>query len=130
MEEATMKIKSNLSLMIAILTVLAFLPAGRLAVLPSSAAAAQDLPTDPVTVDVWWWGETEAPGSEKWLVAAQKAYSEQHPNVTFTNNLLSTDALLPSYEAAGQAKEGPTIMYLWGGIYTMDAVWKGWIVPI
>ena len=21
-------------------------------------------------------------------------------------------------------------MYLWGGIYTMDAVWKGWIVPI
>ncbi len=44
-----MKIKSNLSLMIAILTVLAFLPAGRLAVLPSSAAAAQDLPTDPVT---------------------------------------------------------------------------------
>jgi raffinose/stachyose/melibiose transport system substrate-binding protein len=130
MEEATMKIKSNLSLMIATLTVLAFLPAGRLAVLPSSAAAAQDLPTDPVTVDVWWWGETEAPGSEKWLLAAQKAYSEQHPNVTFTNNLLSTDALLPSYEAAGQAKEGPTIMYLWGGIYTMDAVWKGWIVPI
>ena len=63
-------------------------------------------------------------------MAAQKAYSEQHPNVTFTNNLLSTDALLPSYEAAGQAKEGPTIMYLWGGIYTMDAVWKGWIVPI
>ena len=38
--------------------------------------------------------------------------------------------MLPSYEAAGQAQEGPTIMYLWGGIYTMDAVWKGWIVPI
>ena len=54
----------------------------------------------------------------------------RHPNVTFTNNLLSTDALLPTYEAAGQAKQGPTIMYLWGGIYTMDAVWKGWIVPI
>ncbi|MFL6111193.1 MAG: ABC transporter substrate-binding protein, partial [Catenulispora sp.] len=26
--------------------------------------------------------------------------------------------------------QGPTIMYLWGGIYTMGAVWKGWIVPI
>ena len=96
----------------------------------TTSAAAQDLPTDPVEIEVWWWGETEAPGSEAWLQAAQAAYSEQHPNVTFTNNLLSTDALLPSYEAAGQAGEGPTIMYLWGGIYTMDAVWKEWIVPI
>jgi raffinose/stachyose/melibiose transport system substrate-binding protein len=98
--------------------------------LASSTALAQDLPTDPVTIDVWWWGETEAPGSEAWLEAAQKAYTELHPNVTFTNNLLALDALLPSYEAAGQAQEGPTIMYLWGGFYTMDAVWKGWIVPI
>ena len=125
-----MKIKRSFGLMIALLTLLAFLPAGRLAVSPSPAAAAQDLPTDPVTIDVWWWGETEAPGSEGWLEAAQAAYSAEHPNVTFTNNLLSVDALLPSYEAAGQAQEGPTIMYLWGGIYTMDAVWKGWIVPI
>ncbi len=96
----------------------------------TAATAAQDLPTDPVTIDFWWWGETEAPGSEAWLEAAQAAYVEQHPNVTFTNNLLALDALLPTYEAAGQAQEGPTIMYLWGGIYTMDAVWKGWIVPI
>jgi multiple sugar transport system substrate-binding protein len=108
---------------------LAILPAGRLAVSPSPVAA-QALPTGPVQIDVWWWGETEAPGSQTWLEAAQKAYSADHPNVTFKNNLLSTDALLPSYEAAGQAKQGPTIMYLWGGIYTMDAVWKGWIVPI
>jgi raffinose/stachyose/melibiose transport system substrate-binding protein len=124
-----MKIKISPNLIVAILTLLAFLPAGRLAGWPSPAAA-QDLPTDPVTIDVWWWGETEAPGSEAWLEAAQAAYSAEHPNVTFTNNLLSVDALLPSYEAAGQAQEGPTIMYLWGGIYTMDAVWKGWIVPI
>ena len=124
-----MKIKVSLSLIVVILTLLAFLPAGRLTDWPSPAAA-QDLPTDPVTIDVWWWGETEAPGSEAWLDAAQKAYTELHPNVTFTNNLLALDALLPSYEAAGQAQEGPTIMYLWGGFYTMDAVWKGWIVPI
>ncbi|MFN8593346.1 MAG: extracellular solute-binding protein [Thermomicrobiales bacterium] len=108
-----------------------------LSILPVSAkfgspdpVLAQDVPTGPVDIEVWWWGETEAPGSEKWLKAAQEAYSKEHPNVTFTNNLLSVDALLPSYEAAGQAKEGPTIMYLWGGIYTMDAVWKDWIVPI
>ena len=95
-------------------------------------AAAQDaaLPSGPVQIGFWWWGETEAPGSEEWLKAAQAAYSEAHPNVTFENNLLSTDALLPSYEAAGQARQGPTIMYLWGGIYTMDPVWKQWILPI
>jgi multiple sugar transport system substrate-binding protein len=122
-----MTFKVRVGLVLALLA-LAFLPAGRLAGSPTLAA--QDLPTGPVQIDIWWWGETEAPGSEAWLKAAEAAYSEAHPNVTFTNNLLSTDALLPSYEAAGQAKEGPTIMYLWGGIYTMDAVWKGWIVPI
>ena len=125
-----MKIKIRLGLTRSLLALLLrLLPAGRLTDSPAPAAA-QDLPTDPVTIDVWWWGETEAPGSEAWLEAAQAAYSEQHPNVTFTNNLLALDALLPSYEAAGQAQEGPTIMYLWGGFYTMDAVWKGWIVPI
>jgi raffinose/stachyose/melibiose transport system substrate-binding protein len=97
---------------------------------PIGVARAQELPTDPVDIEIWWWGETEAPGSEAWLKAAQEAYTAEHPNVTFTNNLLSVDALLPSYEAAGQARSGPTIMYLWGGIYTMDAVWKEWIVPI
>ena len=95
-------------------------------------AAAQEaaLPTGPVQIDFWWWGETEAPGSEAWLEAAQAAYIETRPNVTFENNLLSTDTLLPSYEAAGAARQGPTIMYLWGGIYTMDPAWKDWIVPI
>ncbi len=97
---------------------------------PAMRVAAQSLPTGPVAIEVWWWGETEAPGSQKWLEAAEAAYTKQHPNVTFKNNLLSTDALLPTYEAAGKAKQGPTIMYLWGGIYTMDAVWKGWLVPI
>jgi raffinose/stachyose/melibiose transport system substrate-binding protein len=128
-EDALMNIRIRLSLTVAlVLLVLPLLTThdSRL----TTSAAAQDLPTDPVTIDVWWWGETEAPGSEAWLEAAQEAYTELHPNVTFTNNLLALDALLPSYEAAGQAQEGPTIMYLWGGFYTMDAVWKGWIVPI
>ncbi len=134
-----MKIGTRLSrVILAMMLFLSFLPMSSLAnsLLPTydlrltTSVAAQELPTGPVEIAVWWWGETEAPGSEAWLEAAQKAYSAEHPNVTFTNNLLSVDALLPSYEAAGQAKEGPTIMYLWGGIYTMDAVWKEWIVPI
>lgn len=107
--------------------------AGAAGVRPRSGRAARQdpaLPSGPVQIDFWWWGETEAPGSEDWLTAAQATYSEAHANVTFANNLLSTDALLPSYEAAGQARQGPTIMYLWGGIYTMDPVWKDWIVPI
>jgi raffinose/stachyose/melibiose transport system substrate-binding protein len=125
-----MKIGNRVGRVLALLTLLLIvLPTSDLR-LPTPSASAQELPTDPVEIEVWWWGETEAQGSEEWLQAAQAAYSEQHENVTFVNNLIALDALLPSYEAAGQAKEGPTIMYLWGGIYTMDAVWKGWIVPI
>jgi raffinose/stachyose/melibiose transport system substrate-binding protein len=128
-QEAT-AMKSSISMAVVITLVALFLPLLTTDDFRLTTSAAQDLPTDPVTIDFWWWGETEAPGSEAWLEAAQAAYTEQHPNVTFVNNLLALDALLPSYEAAGQAQEGPTIMYLWGGIYTMDAVWKGWIVPI
>src|SRR5688572_22833975 len=94
------------SVLVLLLAALMILPAGRLAVSPAPVKA-QDLPTDPVEIEVWWWGETEAPGSEAWVQSAQEAYSAEHPNVTFVNNLLSVDALLPSYEAAGQAKEGP-----------------------
>jgi raffinose/stachyose/melibiose transport system substrate-binding protein len=125
-----MKIAFRLSIVAALLAISLSFSLTTSVLRLTTPAAAQELPTGPVAIDVWWWGETEAPGSEEWLKAAQAAYSAEHPNVTFTNNLLSTDALLPTYEAAGQAKEGPTIMYLWGGIYTMDAVWKGWIVPI
>ena len=63
-----LSVRSRLVMVFAAL-MLGVLPAGRLAVLPSPAAA-QDLPTDPVTIDVWWWGETEAPGSAAWLEAA------------------------------------------------------------
>src|SRR5512133_2394694 len=107
-----MKVRTRFRLAMSLLALVLFVFPTSDFRLPTPSAAAQALPTGPVQIDVWWWGETEAPGSQKWLEAAQKAYSADHPNVTFKNNLLSTDALLPSYEAAGQAKQGPTIMYL------------------
>lgn len=88
------------------------------------------LPTGPVEIGILWWGETEAPGSKKWLEATQEAYRKEHPNVTFKNSLQSTDGYLPALSAAQSAKKGPAITYLWGGSYTMDAVWKQAVTPI
>jgi raffinose/stachyose/melibiose transport system substrate-binding protein len=95
-----------------------------------AATPSANLPTGKVNIPILWWGETEAPGSQKWLKNVEAAYSKLHPNVTFQNSLESTDGYLPALTAAETAKKGPVITYLWGGSYTMDAVWKGAIVPI
>jgi raffinose/stachyose/melibiose transport system substrate-binding protein len=95
-----------------------------------AASPAANLPTGPVKIQLLWWGETEAPGSKKWLQSAQAAYHKLHPNVTFQNSLQSTDGYLPALTAAETAKKGPSMTYLWGGSYTMDAVWKGAVTPI
>jgi ABC-type glycerol-3-phosphate transport system substrate-binding protein len=58
------------------------------------------------------------------------AYSAEHPNVTFKSNLVATKALIPQQEATCEAKDGPTIQYFWGGIYTLGPGWKGCLAPI
>jgi len=64
---------------------------------------------------VWWWGEQEAPGAQKWMDEAV---------------LQSTDTLIPAFQAAAAAKEGPDIQYFWGGVWTLESVWAGALIPL
>lgn len=82
------------------------------------------------SVTVWWWGEQEAAGLEKWMDETVKMYAEKNPNVKVETVLQSTEALYPAFHAAAQAKKGPDVQYLWSGIYTMEDVWAGNVAPI
>jgi hypothetical protein len=44
--------------------------------------------------------------------------------------LQSTDALIPAFQSAAAAKEGPDIQYFWGGVWTVENAWSGAIIPL
>jgi len=85
---------------------------------------------EPVKLVVWWWGEQEAPGAEKWLNDTIAKYKEAHPNVTFEAVLQSTDTLIPAFQSAAAAKQGPDIQYFWGGVWTLENAWNNALIPV
>jgi multiple sugar transport system substrate-binding protein len=100
---------------------------------PSQAGAeapAQESAGEPVNLVIWWWGEQEAPGAQQWLDETMAAYQEEHPNVTFEAVLQSTDSLIPAFQSAAAAQEGPDIQYFWGGVWTLEPAWGGALVPV
>ncbi len=92
------------------------------ATVPSSSAGG--------TITVWWWGEQEAAGLEKFMGESAQMYMQKNPNVKVETVLQSTDALYTAFHSAAQAKKGPDLQYLWSGIYTMEDVWAGNVAAI
>src|ERR1035437_7787068 len=99
---------------------------------PATAAPATAAPTTaaPIHLVVWWWGEQEAPGAQKWMDETVADYEKLHPNVTIETVLQSTDSLIPAFTSAAAAKSGPDIQYFWGGTYTLEPAWQGALIPI
>jgi raffinose/stachyose/melibiose transport system substrate-binding protein len=96
----------------------------------ATAAAPTAAAAEPVKLVVWWWGEQEAPGAQKWLDETTAKYTEAHPNVTFETVLQDTDSLVPAFQSAAAAKQGPDIQYFWGGVWTLENAWSGAIIPL
>jgi len=92
---------------------------------PEEPAAAE-----PVKLTVWWWGEQEAPGAQKWMDETIAKYQAEHPNVDIEAVLQGTDTLIPAFKSAAAAKEGPDIQYFWGGVWTLEDAWAGSIIPL
>jgi multiple sugar transport system substrate-binding protein len=85
---------------------------------------------EPVKLVMWWWGEQEAPGAQKWVDETVAMYQQEHPNITIETVLQSTDSLIPAFQSAMAAKEGPDIEYFWGGVWTLEPAWGGGVAPI
>ena len=87
-------------------------------------------PTEKVKLTMWWWGEQEAPGAQKYVDEAIAAYEKKHPNVTIDAVLQTTDGLVPSFQTAAASKTGPDIEYFWGGTNALTPAWQKQITPI
>lgn len=97
---------------------------------PQAEATQPPPAAEPIKLVVWWWGEQEAPGAQKWMDETIAEYTKAHPNVQIEAVLQSTDTLIPSFKAAAAAQDGPDIQYFWGGVWTLENAWSGAIIPV
>ena len=107
-------------------------PAGAVVTEAPAGAVATEAPAaaEPVKLTIWWWGEQEAPGAQAWLDETMALYTAAHPNITFEAVLQATDTLLPAFQTAAAAKEGPDIQYFWPGVWTIENAWIDAIIPL
>lgn len=86
--------------------------------LPPTKAWAQEK-----TMDMWWWGEQELPGLQKFVDSSVAAYKE----ATVKPMLQDTAVVISQFQTAAAAGKAPDIQYLWNGIYHMESVWLGYV---
>jgi raffinose/stachyose/melibiose transport system substrate-binding protein len=72
---------------------------------------------------MWWWGEQELPGLQKYLDASIAAYKD----ATVKPMLQDTAVVISQFQTAAAAGNAPDIQYFWNGIYHMESVWLGYV---
>jgi multiple sugar transport system substrate-binding protein len=81
-------------------------------------------------MDFWWWGESDAPGADKWLDETIAAYQSVHPNISINVVPQSTDTLQSAFQAAVASDSGPDIATQWATGPVLSYVWQNAIVPL
>lgn len=84
----------------------------------------------PVTLVMWWWGEQDEPGLEKFINETVELYEKAHPNIKIEAVLQATDQLIPAFQTAADSKSGPDIQFFWAGGYTMENAFLGHLAPV
>ena len=82
-----------------------------------------------VTLKIWWLGDLEAPGIEKWLADMITTFETQYPNVNVEPTLYDTNTWIQTQATACQSKTGPDLWYNWSGTWSLEPAWKGCTVP-
>ncbi|MGE3831735.1 MAG: ABC transporter substrate-binding protein [Parvibaculaceae bacterium] len=81
---------------------------------------------DDKTLDMWWWGEQELPGLQKFVDSSVAAYKD----ATVKPMLQDTAVVISQFQTAAAAGNPPDIQFLWNGIYHMESVWLGYLQPL
>lgn len=91
------------------------------------ASHAQDLSG---TITVWWWGEEQTPGLQKWMSRTVEAFEKKYPSIQVDSVHQITDGLIPAWEAAMQSQSGPDIIFFWPTGDLQRAIWNGSLAPL
>lgn len=75
------------------------------------------------TLDMWWWGEQELPGLQKFVDSSIAGFKD----ATVKSMLQDTAVVISQFQTAAAAGNAPDVQYLWNGIYHMESVWLGYL---
>jgi raffinose/stachyose/melibiose transport system substrate-binding protein len=82
-----------------------------------------------VTLKLWWLGDLEAPGAEKWMADMIAKWEAEYPNVKVEATTYDTNTWVQTQQTACQSKSGPDLWYNWAGTWSLELAWKGCTVP-
>src|SRR3954454_19476799 len=78
------------------------------------------------TLKMWWWGQQEAVGIQKWLNDTLAKFEKQS-GVKVSATLMDTNNVIPQFTNAAAAGHPPDVQFLFNGIYHMENVWLGYL---
>ena len=78
------------------------------------------------TLKMWWWGQQEAVGIQRWMTDTLKKF-QQRNGVKVAATLMDTSNVIPQFTNAAAAGHPPDVQFLFNGIYHMENVWLGYL---
>ena len=93
-----------------------------------STGGAQAKATTNLTM--WFWGNDDAPGADKWLAATVKSYEAKNPNIKIKVVTQPVATFIATFQAAAAAKSGPDVAAQWATGPVLTQVWGGAITAI
>ena len=75
---------------------------------------------------MWWWGQQEAVGIQRWMNDTLKKF-QQRNGVKVAATLMDTSNVIPQFTTAAAAGRPPDVQFLFNGIYHMENVWLGYL---
>jgi multiple sugar transport system substrate-binding protein len=97
---------------------------------PAATTIATEAPKPaPQNLKMWWWGEQEAPGLEKWLNDTIVKFKEETGH-SIEPTLQDTAVVISEFQTASAANDAPDMQFLWNAIYHMETAWLGYLEPL
>lgn len=81
------------------------------------------------TLKMWWWGQQEAVGIQKWMDDTLRKFKARTGN-SVSATLMDTNNVIPQFTNAAAAGHPPDVQFLFNGIYHMENVWLGYLEPL
>ena len=78
------------------------------------------------SLKMWWWGQQEAVGIQRWMTDTLAKFKSQ-TGITVNATLMDTNNVIPQFTNAAAAGHPPDVQFLFNGIYHMENVWLGYI---
>jgi raffinose/stachyose/melibiose transport system substrate-binding protein len=96
---------------------------------PATPAVTEAAKPAPQNLKMWWWGEQEAPGLEKWLNDTIVKFKEETGH-SIEPTLQDTAVVISEFQTASAANDAPDMQFLWNAIYHMETAWLGYLEPL